>query len=117
MAADVVEGADVRMIQRADRACLLLDGVAVLPPGRGTRHDLDRDRAIDSRVARPVNLPHAAGADGRDNPIGTERLASVQWHGPVTMSLTRLRRGRRSAPCGHALQLEIAEQTMQVGRD
>ena len=82
---------------------------------RASAEDLERDRAIDPRVARPVDLPHAARADGRDDPIGTEVSAPGEaWVSHVW--LTRLRRGRRSAPRRHVLQLEIAEQTMQVGR-
>ena len=65
MLADVVERADVRIVQRGDGLRLALDAGA--PAGVGAavcQEDLDRDRAVEARVARPVHLAHAACADG-----------------------------------------------------
>ena len=63
--ADVVERADVRMIERRDRARLALEALAQLRVGRERRRqDLDRDRAVEPRVAGAVDFAHAAGANG-----------------------------------------------------
>jgi hypothetical protein len=63
---DIVQGADVRMIQGGDGARLALEALA----GRGIAadmrgEDLDRNHSIESRVARAIDLPHAAGPKGR----------------------------------------------------
>ncbi len=36
------------------------------------RQDLDRDRAIEPRVLRLVDLAHSPGADWREDLVGTE---------------------------------------------
>ncbi len=38
--------------------------------------DLDRDIAVEPRVSRPVDLPHPAGAEGREDFIRTQACAS-----------------------------------------
>ena len=54
LAADVVERADVRVVQRGDRAGLALEAFAdVGIAGERGREDLDGDRAIEARVAGP----------------------------------------------------------------
>ena len=65
-AADVVDAADVGMVERGDGARLALEACPqVRIVSDVARQDLDRDRAIEARVARLVDLAHAAGADGR----------------------------------------------------
>jgi hypothetical protein len=63
-AADVVQRADVRVIERGDRACLALEALAQLGRGRemGRKH-LDRHVAPEARIAGAVDLAHAAGAE------------------------------------------------------
>ena len=66
--ADVVERADVRMRELRDRAGFAVKALAKLwIGGQSLGEDLDRDRAIKTRVARFVDFPHAARADGRDD--------------------------------------------------
>ena len=66
--ADVVERADVRVGQGGDRARLPIEPLprlAIL--GRVPRQDLDRHGSIETRIPRPVDLAHTAGAEaGRD---------------------------------------------------
>jgi len=63
--ADVVDGADVRVVQRGDRPCFTLKSLTRnLGAGQIPRQDLDRDLAFESCVARAIDLTHAAGADG-----------------------------------------------------
>ena len=59
--ADVVDLADVGMIQRGDRARLLLEPRVML-----ALQPFDRDDAIQAGVAGFPHLAHAAGADGSD---------------------------------------------------
>ena len=79
--ADVVERADVRMIERRDRARFALEAVAELRIGRELRRqNFDRDRAIEARVARPIDFAHAARANERDDFIDAKLRSSRQGH-------------------------------------
>jgi hypothetical protein len=61
---DVVEGTDVRMVQLRDRSRLALETDAQLfVAGEFGRKDLDRDAAIEARIARAIDLAHSAGAE------------------------------------------------------
>ncbi len=62
--ADVVDGGDVRMVQRRGRAGFLLEARQPLGIRRELlRQDLDRDLAAEPRVAGQPDLAHAAGAE------------------------------------------------------
>ena len=78
--ANIVQSADVGMIQRRNRPCLALKAL----PGFGRREmrrkNLNRNRAIEAGVARAVNLAHAACTDGGDDFIGAELCARSEWH-------------------------------------
>ncbi len=100
--ADVVQRADVRMrlsaaMARASRSNRWRESGI----GRnGRRQDLDRDGAIEPDVAGLVDLAHPAGAEERDDLVGSEPRARVQL---VTrpprdlISPSIVRRGRASA--------------------
>ena len=63
--ADVVDGADVRVVQRGDRPCFTLKPLArEVGAGEPRRQHLDGDLAVEARVARAIDLAHTAGADG-----------------------------------------------------
>ena len=80
--ADVVEGADVRMVELRDRPRLALEALAELRIGRErVGQDLDRDGAIEARVAGPVDLAHAAGAEGGEDFVRAEAGAGGKGHG------------------------------------
>ncbi len=81
---DVVEGADVRMVQAGDRVRLALEALA-----EGRQTFLDGNDAIEAGIERLVNLPHATDANGRDDFVGTEPRTGGKEH-----------RGRRIIPCG-----------------
>ena len=71
--ADVVERADVRMVERRDRPRLALEALADCGfGGELRRQHLDRDVAIEPRVAGAIHLAHAAGAEQRDDLVGPE---------------------------------------------
>ena len=68
MLPDVVERADVRVGQARDRACFAVEPFAELRVSRQrVGEDLDRDRAIQPRVARFLDLAHPARAEQREN--------------------------------------------------
>ena len=73
---DVVDLADVRMIQRGDGASFLLKPRAML-----ALEPLDGDDAIQACVASLPDLAHAARANVRKNLIRAESVACVQRHG------------------------------------
>src|SRR5262249_49905310 len=45
------------------------------------REDLDRDRPLEPRVARLVDLAHASGADRGQDLVGTEASSRSERHG------------------------------------
>ena len=72
--ADVVERADVRMLEARDVPRFALEPLAPARhrrPDAGRQH-LDGDEAIEPRVARLVDLAHAAFADEGEDLVGTE---------------------------------------------
>ena len=62
--ADVINGQNVRMIERGCRPRLLLETLHPLRIGREIgRENLERDPAVQPPVFGEVDLAHAAGAD------------------------------------------------------
>ena len=79
MGPDVVQGADVRVVQRGDEPRLAREPLA----GRGVDDarpgdDLDRDRALEARVAGAVDRAHAAGADLAGDLVRPQALTGNQ---------------------------------------
>ena len=74
--ADVVERADVRIVQCRDGARFALEARPRLRiGGERRRQPLDRDRAVEPRVAPAIHLAHAARAEQTGELIGTEARA------------------------------------------
>ncbi len=80
--ADVVQRADVRMIERGDGPRLALEAHAEVGVARdvGGEH-FDGDQPIESSVTRPIDFAHAAGADGSLDDVRTESRADGERHG------------------------------------
>jgi hypothetical protein len=77
-----VDRADVRMVERREELRLALEALqAVGIGGPYGRQDLDRDVTAQRRVARPVDLAHASGAECRENLVRSETRAGSQGHG------------------------------------
>ena len=76
--ADVVQRADVRMVELRDRPRLALEALANCASAANAGQDLDRDGAIEPRVARLVDLAHAAGAERRQDLVGAETGAGIE---------------------------------------
>ena len=84
VAADVVDRADVGVVERRDRAGFLLEArprLVVL--GETGRHDLDGDGPIESRVARAIHLAHRAGARPGDDLVAAQTLTGLEGHAAV----------------------------------
>ena len=65
--AEVVQDADVRVVQRPDDAGFAIEALAQLRVGRELRgQDLDRDLTIEAGVDGAVHMAHASGGDGGD---------------------------------------------------
>src|SRR5262249_25581381 len=80
---DVVERAEVWMTQRRNGAGLLLEAAKSLRIAAecGGQH-LDRDEAVQPRIAGLIHLSHAAGAKQSDDFVDTEPRAGEERHGP-----------------------------------
>ena len=79
--ADIVERADVRVSEGRDRARFALESLAELRVGgKDARENLDGDGAVESRVAGPVDLAHAAGAERRHDFVRAEADSGHQGH-------------------------------------
>ncbi len=81
-AADVVDRADVGMIQRCDGSRFALEPLAgprVAGVQRGK--NLDGDRAVEPRVAGLVDVAHPAGAEAGYQLVGPQACAFQMWPG------------------------------------
>ena len=82
--ADVVQGADVRIVQRGDTLGLAREPFTELRiGGQRWRQNLDCHDAIEARVAGAIDLAHAAGPDGREDFVWPETGAPGQRHACV----------------------------------
>jgi hypothetical protein len=67
LSADVVERADIDMLQRGDRLGFPLQALFQLGiRGKMRRQNLDGDRTVKTRIHGSVHLTHAAGAPSGD---------------------------------------------------
>ena len=75
--ADIVDGADVRVLQRGNRAGLALEPRAALRIARDVeRQHLDGDGPIEPRVAGRVDFAHPARAEQRDDLVRAQAGAA-----------------------------------------
>jgi hypothetical protein len=79
--ADVVQRADMRMAKRRDGAGFALKALAVFGiGGQIRRQHFQGDGAFQARIARAVDLAHAAGTGTGDNFVRTEAAAWSERH-------------------------------------
>jgi hypothetical protein len=79
--ADVMERADVGMIQRGDGAGFAFKAFASLWVGSHVSgQDFDRHCAIQPRVARPIDFAHAARSDRSNYLVRSEPSSDSQRH-------------------------------------
>jgi len=78
---DIVERADVRMIQRGHGAGFPFEtGAQIFTLGNVFGQHLYRDGAVEPRVARFVHFAHPSRADGGEDFVGTELFAGAERH-------------------------------------
>jgi hypothetical protein len=76
---EAVDGGDIGMIERREDLCLTLEArEAIRIEREGLRQDLQRDVAIQFRIARAIDLTHAAGPERRLDFIRAEASARGQ---------------------------------------
>jgi hypothetical protein len=81
VAPDVVDAADIGMLEMRHRLRFTLESLARFRRhARAADDDLDRDRSIQTRIARAIHLAHAALADRLDNLVGAESNAGGEDH-------------------------------------
>src|SRR5258708_1173115 len=84
MCADIVDGEDVRMIERRGGTCFLLESFQSIRVSRiNLRKDLNRDFTIKPCVTSAVDFAHATCADlGGDDVVcerGVWRYGFLHW--------------------------------------
>src|ERR1041384_1427896 len=78
---NIVQCADVRMTELRDGACLAFEACLQVWTSHQRRfQSLDGDRAIKPCIAGAIHLAHAAGANWRDDFIGTQSGSRIQSH-------------------------------------
>ena len=100
VASNVVERADVRVIERGNRARLAVEarfGLRIADVGG--RRNLVRDVAVEARVFRAIHLAHSAFAQFGHDLIRTEGLADhrrgLGWRRDLAIAATEGRVQRR----------------------
>ena len=73
--ADVVEGADVGMVEGGDGVGFLLEAA-----GEADQRSLNGDVAVEARVASAPDFAHAPFADRREDFVVTELFSGGQGH-------------------------------------
>ncbi len=103
VAAEIVQREDVRMGEPRDRARLALE-----PRQRRRvssdflRQHLDGHLAPEPRVPRPVDLPHSARTEGREDLVGTEPGPGRQGHFSGSACVGAVDRPAREPEAQHA---------------
>ena len=81
MASDVVQDADIGMIQRRHRPGLVLEALPdIVTFGNVIRQDFDSNGAVKPRIPGLVYLAHPARPDGGEDFVGSELVAGSQRH-------------------------------------
>ncbi len=83
---DSVDLRDVRVVERSEHLRLALEARQALRVGsKEVGQDLDRDLAVQARVARSIHLTHAARAQRADDFVGADPRAWGQRHQRLTL--------------------------------
>ena len=92
--ADVVQGADVRVVQRAILRASRSNRSGTRVADQVRRQDLDGHRAVEADVGGPVDFAHPTGAEGVDDFVRAEPSPRTLGH-PSRLLLRQERRDRR----------------------
>jgi hypothetical protein len=79
-----VDSGDMRVVQRREELCLPFEArEAIDVAGERLGQDLDRDIALELRVASAIHLPHATRTDVRNDFVGADAVAGREGQGRV----------------------------------
>ena len=86
---ETVNAGDVRMVERGEELGLALEPAETIGVAREfAGQHFQRDVALQLRVARTVDLAHAAGAEQLDDFVRCDPRTGFKWHGrPGTETL------------------------------
>ncbi len=100
----VIDRRDVRVVERCQGTRLALESRDGIGVGRNPRrHELDRHVAPEAHITRPVDFPHAAGSEQRDNLVAADPRAGLQGQtGPIIRPFVRGLRIRAWLPPAYA---------------
>ena len=85
---EAVQRGDVGMVERGEHACLALEPALVLGIAGGQLvQDLEGDLAAEPDVLGAIDLAHASGAEGREDPVRANGAAGGETQG---VALTRI---------------------------
>ena len=85
---NTVDRTDVRVIERGEESRLAFEACHAIGVQRELRRqDLQRDVAIERRVASAIYLAHPPGAEGREDLVGSEARAGGKGHRWLRRSL------------------------------
>src|SRR5262249_9496665 len=78
---EIIDARDIWGIERRDHLGFMLESLEAVRIGREfIRQDLDGDFALELRVARPVDLSHAAFTEKADDFMRTELSSDLYGH-------------------------------------
>jgi hypothetical protein len=78
----------MRVAECGHGAGFALEALAVFGvAGKVRGQHFDSDGAVETLIARAINLAHAAGADGRENFVWSQMTAGFNWHSVTQLSL------------------------------
>ena len=104
---------DVWVIQRSERLGFTLEAGHTVRVGRERLgQDLDRDGAIEARIAGFVDFAHAARADGGQDFVWTQAGAGIKSQGAApdyTVTERRLQSDQRTGFCAPQRQLPVSD--------
>src|SRR5262245_43777196 len=96
MRVDMVNHQDVGMIEGSGSTSLLFTAMQSVGIGRETcRQHPDRHVTPQTCVARTINLPHPARAEGRDDFVWPKSCSSGDGHGRIFMGVGGCSKQRR----------------------
>ena len=99
VAPDVMNRADVRIVERGNRSRLLLEALARFRvSSQGAGQNLDGNRAIKPGIAGSIHLAHAALTDGRNDFVRAETATRVESQLECILSLKGRGEGARLSP-------------------
>lgn len=87
--AEIVQSANVRMVQCGDRSRFALE-----PVGEPFVYDLNRNQAVDARISRFVHFAHAALANGLEDLEMVKPITGGARHTITKLSLSESRNRR-----------------------